>query len=314
MAGLNWRNMTLRILSVLLALLLWIYASNEQNPLNDQILSIQLQRRDPPKGMEVSSSIPSNVSIRVQGPRTQVTSLTPADFQAVLDLSGITEGDHYIQIKVNTPPGIQVTQVTPGRVHVVVESIVEKQVGVSASFKGSPPRGYTAGEPVIQPARVTIKGPRSKVDSIDQMKVTVDLETATGAVEQTLPLTAGQAGVSVFPQTVKVNVPVSPLPSKTVAARATVTGDAAKDFEVAGFTVNPANVQVVAPSGVLAGINWVETDKIDVRGVDHDFTVKVAVTPPPGAVDVKPSIVEVTVQIKKKSQAPAPGPVTPGRS
>lgn len=306
MAGIKWRNMTLRILSVLLALLLWVYATNEQNPVNDQILSIQLQRRDPPKGIEITSSIPSNVSIRVQGPRTQVTSLGPTDFQAVLDLSAAAEGDHYIPVKVTSPPGVQVTMVTPPRVYVVAEAIVEKQVDVSAALKGTPAKGFIALAPAVQPSRVTVRGPRSRINAVDQLKVTVDVEGATGAVEQTVPVTAGQEGVSVAPQSVRVIVPINQLPSKSVVVRPRVEGDPARDYEVTGVTTSPVGVQVVAPAGVLAGVNSVDTEKIDVRGLDRDTIFKIAVTPPQGAVEVRPATVDVTVQVRKKTQPATP--------
>lgn len=305
MAGVNWRNMALRILSVALALLLWIYATNEQNPVNDQILSLQLQRLNQPKGMVVSG-IPSSVSVRVQGSRTQVTALSANDFQAVVDLSGVVEGDNYIQVKVSSPPGIQVILITPNRVHAVADSVIEKQVDVAASLKGNPAKGYTTQEPVIQPAKVTLRGPRSKIAAIDQIRVTVDVESATGVVDQTVPVNSGQNDVSVVPQTVKVTVPVTPLPAKTVAVRARVTGEPARDYEISGFSISPANVTVMAPSGELAGINWVETEKIDIKGAERDVTVKIGVSPPAGSVEVRPAAVEVTVQIKKKSQPSGP--------
>ncbi|MCL6612161.1 MAG: hypothetical protein K6T66_11540 [Peptococcaceae bacterium] len=313
MAGIKWRNMALRILSVLLAVLLWIYATNEQNPVNDQILSIQLQRRDPPAGMVVSGSIPSNVSIRVQGSRTRVAALTPADFQAVLDLSGLSEGDHNVPVKVSPPPGIQVIQVTPGRVYVVVESVVEKQVDVAAAFKGNPAKGYTALEPAIQPSKVTLRGPGSKVNAIDHIKVTVDVESATGVVDQTVPVSSGQNGVTVSPQSVRVTVPVTPLPSKTVAVRAGVVGEPAREYEMAGVTVNPANVQVTAPSEALSGINWVETENIDIKGADRDVTVRIGVRLPTGAVEIKPAAVEVTVHLRKARGQESGASGQPGR-
>ncbi len=305
MAALNWRNMALRILSVILAILLWVYATNEQNPVNDQILSIQLHRLNPPKDVEISG-IPSNVSIRVQGPRNQITALSPPDFQAVVDLSGVTEGSQYVPVKVNSPSGIQVTQVTPNRVYVTVDRIIEKQVDVAVSFKGSPARGYITLEPVVQPSKVTLRGPGSKVSAIDQLWVTVDIESATAVVDQTLPVNPGQNGVSASPQAVKVTVPVSPLPSRTVPVRVRVTGEPAAGYEITGYIVKPESVQVVAPPGTLPEINWVETDMIEIRGSDRDVMVKIGVSPPAGAVEMKPAAVEVTVQVKK-SKAQEPG-------
>lgn len=306
MAGINWRNMALIILSVLLAILLWIYASNEQNPVNDQILSIQLYRLNPPKDAEISG-IPANVSIRVQGPRTQVGGLTPADFQAVVDLSGATEGNHYIPVKVNSPSGIQVTQVTPNRVYVVVDGIVERQVGVAASFKGSPAKGYIAQEPSIQPSTVILRGPRSKIGAINQVKVTVEIESATAAVDQTLPVSPGQNGITVSPQSVRVSVPVIPLPSRTVAVKPRITGDPAKGYAVPGYTVKPETVNVVAPSESLPAINWVETEKVDIAGADRDVIVKMGLVMPAGAVEIRPAAVDLTVQVRKAS-APDTGP------
>jgi YbbR domain-containing protein len=299
--------MALIVFSVVLALLLWIYANNERNPVNDQILSIRLNQYGLGEGFVVNG-IPSNVSIRVQGARTQITTLTPADFEAVVDLSKVAEGDHYIPVKVNSPPGIQVVQVTPSKVRAAVESIIEQQVNVSAALKGNPAKGYSALEPVVHPATVTVKGPRSKVNSLNPVIVTVDVESANGVVEQTVPVNLAQSGLSVFPQSVRVTVPVTPLPAKTVAVKARTTGEPAEGYEVSGITVNPANIYVTAPSGVITGINSVETEMVDINNVERDVTVRIGIIPPPGAVDLKPVSVEVTVNIRKtKDQNPGGG-------
>jgi len=312
MAGIDWRNMSLRILSVLLALLLWVYATNEQNPVHNQILSINLTQRGLPENMVVSNDIPRVVSVRVQGTRGQVTALTPSDFEAVLDLSKVTEGEQYLPVKVNAPQGVQITQVTPGRVNAVVEDIVEQQINLKATLKGSPAKGYTAMDPVVLPAAVTVRGPRSKVAAISQVNLTVDVESAAAQVEKTLPVIVDQSGVTVNPKTVKVTVPITQLPSKLVPVRARATGTPARDFEVDGITIKPAEVLVAAPQAILAGINWIETENVDVKGADHDINVKIGVSPPQGVVEIKPATVDVTVQLKKaKTPQPPAGDVKP---
>lgn len=306
MARIDWRNMALRILSVVLALLLWIFATNERNPLQDQIVSVRLLTRGLPANMVVTSEIPPAVSVRVQGNRGQVSALTATDFEAVLDLSKVGEGEQYLPVRVTPPQGIQVTLTTPSKIYVAAESIVEQQVGVKASLKGTPAKGYTAMEPVIQPALVTVKGPRSKVSAISQVNVTVDVESSASQVEKTLPVNSGENGVTVFPQTVKVTVPITLLPSKTVPVRARASGTPAKDFEIDGFAIKPAEVQVVAPASVLAGINWVETEKVEIKGTDHDITVKAGLSLPPGVVEAKPSTVDVTVKLRKTGATAPP--------
>lgn len=313
MGRIDWRNMSLRILSLLLALLLWFYVSNEQNPVNEQIMSIKLQQRGLGDGLAVSG-IPSNVSIRVQGTRSQIANLTPADFEAVIDMSKFTEGEHHIPVMVNSPPGIQVAQIIPTRIYVALDSLVEQKVNVIATIKGTPAKGYYAFDPVVVPGVVTIAGPRSKINAINQISVVVDVEAAVGNVEQTVPVGVAQSGVNIYPHSVSVTVPVTPLATKTVAVRPKVTGEPAEGYEISAVNVSPSSVQVSAPSGVLTGISYVDIDRIDIRNTDRDFTVKASIVPPAGAVEVRPTSIEVTVQLKKvKNDTSGDGSIiTPG--
>jgi len=304
MGGIDWRNMSLRILSVFLALLLWLYVTNEQNPVHSQILSVSLSQRGLPQNMSVSGSIPNSVSIRVQGTRVQIAALTADDFEAVLDLSGLGEGEHPVQVKVNSPPGFQIAQVNPNKIAVTLESIVEQQVQVTASLKGSPIRGFYALSPVVAPQTVTVKGPRSKVSAITQLGVIVEVEGVNSDLEKILPVAVPQSGVSVYPQSVKVTVPVSQLPTKTVPVRTGTVGSPAAGYEVNSITSSPAEVQVTAPAEVLAQLRWVEAEKVDISGADSDVKVNTAVALPNNAVEVKPSAVETTVHLRKIETPP----------
>ncbi|MCL5057030.1 MAG: CdaR family protein [Actinobacteria bacterium] len=307
MSGIDWRNMSLRILSVLLALLLWLYVTNEQNPVHSQILSVNLSQRGLSQNMSVVGNIPRSVSIRVQGTRGQISSLTTDDFEAVLDLSGLEEGDRLVQVKVNSPAGIQIVQVNPGKVPVTLEGIVEQQVQVTASLKGAPVRGFYVLNPVVAPQTVTVRGPRSKVSAITQLGVTVEVEGVNSDVEKILPVAAPQSGVSVYPQSVKVTVPVSQLPTKSVPVRTGAVGSPSAGYEVDGITVSPAEVQVTAPAEVLAQLRWVEAEKVNISGADRDVTVRAAVALPTNAVEVKPAAVEITARLKKTETPPPAG-------
>lgn len=301
MARIEWRNMSLIIISVILAFLLWIYATNERNPVNEQVLTIPLKQSGLSGNLVIMNDLPPSVNIRVQGSGTKVSALTTLDFEAELDLSGVTEGEQSVPVKVTAPSGVQVTLITPRSVTVVADILVEQEIPVAVNFKGSPARGYTALEPVIEPAVVKARGPGSRVAAIAQIKVTADIESAAGPVEQTVPVNPGYKDVVITPQFVKVTVPVAPLPSKTLAVRPVTTGQTAGGYEVSGVTVTPANVQVLAPSAVLQGVRQLETQKIDISGADQDVRVSVGVNTPPGVVEVRPAIVEVTVHVEKSS-------------
>lgn len=286
-----------------MAVVLWVYVTNEQNPVNEQIFKIPLSQRGAPENY-VISGIPTHVSVRAQGTRTQISSLTQDDFKAVLDLSGIKVGDNGVQVEVTSPPGIRVSQVSPARVQLVSDLLVEKQIPVTANLKGAVAPGYSHLEAVVQPGAVTVKGPKKLLDGLLSLFVTVDIGSAAGLVEQTLPVGDVPAGVTVNPRNVKVTIPVTPIPSKTVMVKPDTDGKPAEGYEISGYTVKPEGVEVVAPASVLSGVSQVEIEKIDVSGASSDITQGVKVIKPSGAVEVRPGTVEVTVRIKATGRTP----------
>ncbi|HBV98433.1 MAG: hypothetical protein JL50_20350 [Peptococcaceae bacterium BICA1-7] len=305
MGGSDWKNMSLRILSVFLALLLWLYVTNEQNPVHSQIISLSLSHRGLPQNMSISGSIPQSVSIRVQGTRVQIAALTPDDFKAVLDLSGLGEGEHPVPVKLEFPPGIQIAQINPNKIPVTLESIVEQQVPVTVSLKGTPLRGFYVLSPVVSPQTVAVSGPRSKVGAISQLSVAIDVEGINSDLEKILPVAAPQSGVSIYPQSVKVTVPVSQLPTKSVTVSAGTIGSPADGYEVDSITTSPEEVLVTAPAEILAQLRLVEAEKVDISGAASDVIVRTAVVLPTNALEVRPLAVETTVRLKK-IEAPSP--------
>ncbi len=211
---------------------------------------------------------------------------------------------------VDAPDEVQVSQVTPNKVYIVLESIQEKQVAVAAIFKGKPAKGYVASEPVVQPDLVTIRGPKSIINAIDKLNVAVNIELATDNVEQTVEIGTDYSNISVMPRWAKVTVPIEPIPSKNIEVTPKLEGAPAAGYEVAAITVNPAKVKLFAASNVLKGINKVDTEKIDISGAKEDITLQVNLVPPRGADSVSPPVAEVTVRIKQTAAQEPSGTVS----
>lgn len=312
MARLDWHKLALRFFAVFLALLLWVYASGEQkvaNTANSQIMSIPLQQREVSDNLVLSGFLPSNVSIRVDAPRAKIESLTANDFEAYIDLSNLGEGSYNMPVVVDSPEGVEVSQVTPNKVYVVLEGIQEKQVPVTAILKGKPAKGYVASEPIVQPEMVMIRGPKSIINTIDQLNVEANIESATGKVEQTAEVRTNQINIKVTPQLVKVIVPIESIPSKELEVNPRVEGAPAVGYEITEITVKPATVKLFAASSLLQSINKVDTEIIDVSGANRDFTLQVNLVTPRGAESISSSVAEVTVRIKQSAAQEPERPV-----
>src|SRR5579883_2222935 len=93
-----WANLPLLLLSLALALLLWVYVTNEENPtLQRRFDGLELHTTGEdishvPDNAIVTDVSPAQVSVRVSGPTGQVNSLQASDILLHLDLSHPVEG------------------------------------------------------------------------------------------------------------------------------------------------------------------------------------------------------------------------------
>jgi YbbR domain-containing protein len=61
---------------------------------------------------------PPSVSISLKGTREAIQSLTAESVAAMIDLAGLSPGDHFVEVKMQTPPGVRLESVVPHNVRV----------------------------------------------------------------------------------------------------------------------------------------------------------------------------------------------------
>lgn len=308
MSRFNWRNNSLRLLSLLLAFALWLYVSNEQNPLREKILTIDLEQTGLEQDMVITEGMPDSVKVKVQGNRSQLANLIPSDFWAVVNIPTGKTGDITLPVQVSTPTGLRVTQVTPEMVSLYIDTITEKQVSVAVSLRGTPGQGFTALAPFYQPNTVVARGPSGVLDGIKQATALVDIQDAVKDVEQNVQVSVGNSGISLSPASVKVVVPiVEMVPSKTVPVLIQVTGSPAAGYYVKSSVSAPVSVQLSGQPETLSTITSIKTESIDITGIDKSITREVGLTVPQG-VSVQPARVKVQIEVEKGEAPPATTP------
>lgn len=309
MGRLDWRNNSLRLLAIFLAFVMWVYVSNEQNPVREKILNVTLEHTSPAQNYIITGGLPESVSIRVQGDRNQLANLAPADFRAVVNIPEGQTGDLVLPVEVKSPANLRVTQVNPAEVTVGLDRVVERQINVAVSLKGTPAEGYSALVPASYPDKVTVRGPSMVINDISQVYAVVDIQNASSGVSLTVPVNAGPANVTLSPAAVQVVVPiVKAVASKNVPVKLQTTGSAAAGFTVKGSAGDPATVQISGPAGIIGNINEILTEPVDIQGADKNVTKEVGLLTPAGVTSVQPARVKVVVEISKLDEtAPSPG-------
>ncbi|MFX4263710.1 YbbR-like domain-containing protein [Pelotomaculum propionicicum] len=307
MAQFNWRNNSLMLLSLLLAFALWLYVSNEQNPLRDKVLTIELEQTGLEQGLIVTGGVPDSVTVKVQGNRSQLANLVPADFRAVVNIPAGKTGDLTLPVQVSTPTGMRVTQVTPDMVSMFIDTVTEKEVAVAVSLRGEPGQGFTALAPFYQPNTVVARGPSRVISGIKQATALIDIQGVVKDVEQSLQVSVGNSDITLSPATVKVVVPiVAMVPAKTVPVLIAVTGSPAEGYYVKSSVSDPATVQLSGQPEALSTITSIKTEAVDITGADKNITREVGLAVPQG-VSVQPGRVKVQVEVVK-GEAPPPPP------
>ncbi|WP_273484606.1 YbbR-like domain-containing protein [Desulforamulus ruminis] len=308
MIRLKWSNNSMMLLSVLLALLLWVYVTIEENPVKEQDFRVELDTRGEVAQGVLVDGLPKNVVVRVQGKTAQLSGIRATDFQATVELGALEEGTTTRPVHVTVPSGLQVVQVNPARVNLTVEKIIQKQVPVNVVVKGEPASGYSALEPVVQPAEVLIKGSAKIINQLKSLEVTANIISATQNLEQVLMVQV-PAGVSCSPDRVKVIIPVTrTMPSRVLPVVPRYSGSLPEAYQLVRAIVQPATVQVYAPVEVLNRLESIGTEAVRLDGITENTLKEVRLLVPEGVVDMVPGKVEVAIQVRPKQTQPETPP------
>jgi len=159
-----FRHIWLKLLSLGLALLLWMAVAGEE--IVERGLRVPLELQQMPATVEVAGDVPSTVDVRVRGGSGALSRVGPGDVVAVLDLRGARAGRRLFPMtpdQVRVPFGVEVVQVTPSAVAMAFEASASRDLPVMPSVDGRPAPGYVVGQMSADPKTVEVIGPETAV-------------------------------------------------------------------------------------------------------------------------------------------------------
>jgi YbbR domain-containing protein len=278
-----------RVLSLAVAVALWYMVGADRNPQVERTVSAELRARGLPAGLQVLR-LPSRVEARVRGPRFAIAELGANSLQAYVDLSEATEpGEYRVPVRAQIPSaGVQVVSLQPDEVVVSVDAVARRPVPVEVVLQGSPLPGVVVGQPTVQPARVTVQGPRSLVQQVQRAWVAVDVSGLRTSLTQSLRVRVVDAsgaelsGLAVQPQNVQVTVPVGEgTLTRTVPVVPQVTGQPPPGLSVALLEATPSVVTVRGPQDAVVNLSVVLTEPVDVSALEGEVRRRVRLQLPP---------------------------------
>jgi YbbR domain-containing protein len=160
----------LKVLSLALALLLWMVVSGEETV--ERGLRVPLELQQVPAGLELTGDIPTTVDVRVRGASGTLSRVSAGDVIAFLDLRTAREGTRLFPLtpdQMRVPFGVEVVQVMPSAIAMAFERSASRQVPIVPAVDGRPAPGFVIGAKTADPKTVEVVGPDSVVKGVSEV-------------------------------------------------------------------------------------------------------------------------------------------------
>ncbi|MBO2946177.1 hypothetical protein JJQ72_19555 [Paenibacillus sp. F411] len=252
------------------------------------------------------------VSLRVKGRRTDITTIFADEYKVKLDLSGIkSPGTQTLPLTHSLPNGVELVSMDPSVVTVTVEERQSETVPAAVGTSGELAEGYRLSGPIeVNPKNVQVTMPESELARLSQVKGTVELDGAKESFEENrVKLTAyDQEGnemtdAVINPPAIAVQVPVEAGFVK-VPLEVQYTGSLPEGLVLSEADPRITEVTLYGEPEQIESIKSYNGALIDLSELTEAGTTVLSadLTPPPGFERIEPGSMEVEMTVVAVSE------------
>lgn len=314
MKGILNKDITLKIISGLIAVILWLYVVDIQNPetettLKDIPVNIIGTEAIAESGLFILSDSNQTVSLKVKGRRKTLAGLSEQSFKAVADLRGLSRtGEHSVPIQVEPSiEGVTILEKKPYYATVKLDKMMEIQKTINVITKGEVKEPYVALDPQITPNVVTLRGPSSIISTIGSLRVSVDISGQNKDIvtKQKYEIynkneeKINSSYITKDVETVQIVYPI--LKSKQVPVVPQLAGSVAENYVIAKTEVFPSTVKIAGKSEVIDSISQIFTEPVTINRIEKDVEVDVPIHVTEGLKLVEPvNTVKIKIDVERQ--------------
>jgi hypothetical protein len=300
------------VISFILTMALFVYASESSPSRQSAAVSIQTTSNtignvpvyvDMDSQLYTVTGLPESVTLRIEGSSSSLLAVAGnASYRVKTpNLNELGTGKHMITLQVTgLPSGVKGT-VSPETVEIMIEkkATVELPVLVNVN-RANLPGAYKSGQALVSPARVTISGPESLINQVENVLATVTVPENTKAdytssvAVQALDATGKPLALKVEPEQVQVRVPIT-TNSKKVPLVLTTTGSAGSQYTYQ-LKSDIKEVTILGAQEILDRLTAIPV-VVDVSQMTKTTTQAVKLTLPTGVDSVTPENISVEVVV-----------------
>ena len=277
------------MISITASVLMWVYVTGmDESAYITRKFTCPLEYR----GLETQAVLRnrlSEVDVEVRGPEEAVLRLDYNSVTAFVDARYLAPGKRYtVNINVETPNTINLVSVFPSQAVLDLVRQVTRLMTVDTVLPANIPAGYYIDGAEIIPREVGVRGAEDDVAKVGAVRITPTLEELQEGRELLMPVKFSQSvpfdgSVAIEPAQVRFRgMLVRGLPRKRVPVNVRLSGLLNPDYEVRSIITDPSEVQIEGSAEELAMVETVNTEVIDVSGMNADRVIVAPLIKPEG--------------------------------
>ena len=296
-------NLSLKILSVAIAILIWLLVVNADNPIVTKsfvIGDVQLLNEaylDADGKMCMQDDKQESIRVTIKANRKTLDRITASDIKAVADLQqavSLNTDPVMVPITVSCdkvlPDNIEVT---PKNLSIHIEDKDTQEFVVNVTTNNTKPdKGYEVGTLTSNPEKLKITGPTSLINKIDKVNASVDVDGASEDVTEETDVKIIDKNGEEFTDTDMAYLNISKVSVTArlwkvrpeVRIKAEYEGTPADGYEVESISTTPNVISVAGSDEALSALEeqnntiTIPSSATDVSGKDSDYEVKINIS------------------------------------
>ena len=290
-------NFGLKVLAIVIAVGLWVAGHRDV----ERAVEVPVEFRNIPSDLMVLDNRVDYVVLRLNGPRTLVSTLDAGDLKLNLDLDGAKAGTVSYPLSstsFNIPRGVTIARITPPVVHLRLEPMIKRMLPVAVRFVNKPPAGQQIAETLVEPESVSVLGPAEELRRLVSVEtLPIDIEDNRSPIKRKVRLSTGGKPVSFSPDQVEVTIT---LEEEEISRAFSNIDVEAKGF-AGKYIVSPRSVylRLSGPKRVIEKLE-VGSDQVylNLRGLapgEHSVPLSISLPPEVKVTEQKPQRFKVRI-------------------
>lgn len=308
------RDSVLKVISFVIALLLWIYIIAVVDPSVDvtvKDIPIRYTNQDmiEDKNLCLINDSKATVELKIRGSRKRIANIDNKNIYATVDLATVGKtGTFSLPIAISIPYEYsEIISKKPYNASVVIDKVITAEKEVKVITSGSTANGYVAGEASVDAQAVRLRGASSMIERIGYVAAELNYDGRSAEINDTEKLffvdkdgkrinDANEVynHVSMSIETVQVSCSVFKV--KNVPVR--VSAQASGGINSYRISVQPSTVSIYGENEVLEDVDEIFTEMVYLDNLEDETTTCHLVLPE--GIKLRDGISEVTVNADKR--------------